>query len=220
MKRIKRFPLTVVLTWVLLLALVALVSWFIASILASNSRLRASIAQKDAEVLELVAQYRSLYEEATIDGVEPDAPAPADVENELTTLTGEPGERGEVGVTGAVGPTGPPGPAGPTGDPGAPGSVGPPGPLGAPGPAGASGAPGERGPAGIDGSAGPQGEPGAPGVNGLDGAPGAEGPRGAEGRGIATVTCQQDGSWSFSFTDGTTASTTGPCRAATLEVLP
>lgn len=225
MKRIRRFPLTVVLTWVLLIALIVLVSWAIASLAGANARLRATVAQKDAEVLELVTQYRSLYQEATVDGVEPDAPAPADVESDLTTLTGEPGERGETGLTGAPGapgPAGPQGPPGPPGDAGTPGPGGVPGTVGAPGANGTDGTPGARGNPGADGAPGPQGEPGPAGLNGLDGAPGvpgAEGARGPEGRGISTVTCQADGSWFIAYTDGTTSSTTGPCRATT-EVLP
>lgn len=222
MKRIRRFPLTVVLTWILGIATLALLTWAFASLISANNRLRDTVAQKDAEVLELVSQYRSLYEEATVDGVEPDAPAPSDVENDLTALVGETGERGPIG---------PQGPPGPTGTPGQPGTDGAsvPGPVGAPGARGAdgqsiTGATGARGAQGDQGAPGPPGADGAPGPAGApgeQGPPGLPGAPGANGRGITAVTCQEDGAWAISYTDGTTSWTAGPCRITTPpEVLP
>ena len=43
-----------------------------------------------------------------------------------------------------------------------------------------------------------------------DGAPGGIGPA---GRGITKTECQQDGTWLFTYTDGSTSTTDGPCRA-------
>lgn len=222
MKRIRRFPLTLVLTWILSIALLAFVVGAFAALVGSNSRLRERVAQRDAEVLELVAQYRSLYDEATVDGVEPDAPAPAEVESDLTTLTGEQGERGLTGPPGPAGAdgksiVGPPGPVGPPGVRGADGQsvTGPAGAAGAKGSQGEQGTPGLPGPAGLDGA------PGAPGAPGPEGAPGLPGAPGADGRGISAVTCQADGNWAITYTDGTTSWTDGPCRVpATPEVLP
>lgn len=224
MKRIRRFPLTLVLTWILSIALLAFVVGAFAALVGSNSRLRERVAQRDAEVLELVAQYRSLYDEATVDGVEPDAPAPAEVESDLATLTGEQGERG------LPGPPGPPGPPGKDGVDGA-SVTGPKGDVGAPGAPGADGqsiqgAPGKDGASGVDGAPGPQGPPGEtvvgpPGPAGAPGTPGEPGAPGADGRGISAITCQDDGNWAISYTDGTTSWTPGPCRATTpSEVLP
>lgn len=45
--------------------------------------------------------------------------------------------------------------------------------------------------------------------DGADGKPGADG---KDGRGIADTDCQDDGTWLINYTDGTTATTRGPCR--------
>ena len=37
------------------------------------------------------------------------------------------------------------------------------------------------------------------------------GPRGVPGRGVAAVTCTAEGTWSFTYTDGRTATAPGPC---------
>jgi hypothetical protein len=77
--------------------------------------------------------------------------------------------------------------------------------IGAPGQTGAAGAPGED--STVPGPQGPQGDPGPAG---LQGAPGAD------GRGVTSVTCQDDGSWLITYTDGTTSTTQGPCKVGLL----
>lgn len=174
---------------------------------------------------DLMVEYTDLYDEAVRGGVEPAAPDPSEVES-------------QPGPAGTPGSQGPPGPRGPQGDPGEPGadstSPGPPGPpgldgrsiTGPTGSTGATGPPGQPGSNGQDSTvAGPPGAPGAngadsttpgpqgpPGNDGAPGAPGAAGPAGNDGRGIASLTCQDDGSWLITYTDGATSTTSGPCR--------
>lgn len=122
--------------------------------------------------------------------------------------TGGQGERGFQGATGAQGLTGLQGVLGligPAGPQGVPGETGPRGLSGADGPAGmngADGAPGPAGPAGADST--------------VPGPAGPAGPAGADGRGLASLNCVPDGAgstyWVITFTDGTTAAVTGPCR--------
>lgn len=114
--------------------------------------------------------------------------------------------------------------AGPKGDPGRDGRDGKdstvPGPAGPPGKDGSdgldsliAGPPGATGAAGKDSTVpGPQGPPGA---DGKDGAPGAD------GRGISSVTCEGTGDtsyWVVTYTDGTTQTSTGPCRLLPLAL--
>ena len=90
-----------------------------------------------------------------------------------------------------------------------PGPRGPVGPVGPVGVAGKTvvGAPGS---AGGEGPAGPAGPAGKDGSNGADGSPGAPG---QDGRGIQSITCDSSGVWQITYTDGTTQSVDGPCRA-------
>lgn len=120
---------------------------------------------------------------------------------------GKPGKSGEKGDTGNSGNQGQPGTQGDPGDPGAPGSAGSPGENGKPGVPGTEGKPGAKG---QDGKPGQDGAPGAKGEKGDKGEAGSTGP---PGRGIQNVTCTSDGDWLFEFTDGTTVTVTGPCRA-------
>ena len=139
---------------------------------------------------------------------------------------GDPGAKGDPGDTGARGPVGPQGPQGPQGPPGIQGPrgsigitgqspqcllepsrcVGPTGPTGGQGLDGADGQQGEPGPAG------PQGDQGQAGIQGEQGIQGEVGPQGAPGRGIASTKCQDDGTWLFTYTDGSTDAVDGPCR--------
>ena len=153
------------------------------------------------------------------------------------------GERGERGPAGEAGPTGPPGRPGAAGEDGTDGEPGTAGIPGTPGPAGRTvvGPPGE---AGTDGSIGSDGTPGAPGADGLTGppgpigapgptgppgpagepgptgAPGAPGADGTPGRGVELLECQADGTWLITYTDDTTSTTPGPCRAEVPELPP
>lgn len=78
---------------------------------------------------------------------------------------------------------------------------------GAAGDDGSSGTPGEAGQDGADGAPGPKGDKGDPGVDGKDGT------NGTDGRGIANLQCGDDGRWTVTYTDGTTADA-GLCRVA------
>lgn len=144
---------------------------------------------------------------------------------------GEQGPEGPRGRQGAPGPRSTiPGPAGKPGKDGEDSDV--PGPQGeqgedsdVPGPAGAPGddsdipgPAGERGKPGDDGDTivGPPGHKGEKGesVTGPPGPKGSKGEKGSSGRGIADVTCTADGDWLFEFTDSTSVTVSGPCRAA------
>ncbi|WP_432789232.1 hypothetical protein QYM46_12910 [Brevibacterium sp. K11IcPPYGO002] len=141
------------------------------------------------------------------------------------------------------GPAGPPGPRGPKGEPGqdstVPGPAGKPGQDGedsdVPGPVGQQGDTGVPGPAGEPGSTGQKGEAGAPGQDGAPGAKGEKGEKGdpgpkgdkgdtgspgKNGRGVASVACTAGGDWLFTFTDDTTITVDGPCRAQQTTTTP
>ena len=156
--------------------------------------------------------------------------------NQVRSLGGQPVAEGKPGDEGPPGPQGPPGSQGspgPQGPPGAPGKQGPIGitgqsprcllePSRCVGPKGASGADGKDGSVGKIGPQGPAGtagKDGADGVDGKDGAPGKDGANGVngadgkDGRGVKSVTCQTDGTWLVTYTDDTTSTTDGPCRA-------
>lgn len=235
MRRPRGFPLTQALTFLVGGLCVVLVVGGFAWMARTNGHLRDRLAEKDVVVLELVDQYRALYDEATLGGVEPDAPAPADVEGAITATPGQPGERGPIGPVGpagrdgedgAPGDDGEQGPAGPPGLPGLPARslIGPAGDPGAEGPAGAPGSPGADGTPGIPGTEGPPGAPGETGPQGATGPAGPSGPAGdtgatgepgapgSDGRGVVVLECQADASWLITYTDGTTSTTPGPCR--------
>lgn len=186
------------------------------------SQLRDEGFYRQQKIEDLLDQYEDLYEQATKSGADVDVPSPVEVRH------GDPGPRGERGPEGERGPRGPrgvPGPPGEVGPPGPPGAFGPEGERGRAGADGATGATGARGEAGQDGARGPQGERGAQGERGPagpagpagdDGARGPTGPAGepgAPGLGIQAVTCGGDGQWVITYTDGTTSTTSGPCRA-------
>ena len=144
---------------------------------------------------------------------------PRGVPGPRSTIPGPAGQPGEDGEDSDIpGPVGQQGQQGEQGQPGEDSTV--------PGPAGQAGAPGEDssvpGPAGSPGSKGEKGEPGSkgekgdtgpPGPAGKKGDPGAKGEPGKAGRGISDVACTSDGDWQFEFTDGTTITVDGPCRA-------
>lgn len=138
----------------------------------------------------------------------------------------KPAEPGPQGRRGLQGPRGVPGPAG---TPGTDGETGEQGEAGQPGAEGQPGQDGESGSPGEDGEPGAAGQAGAPGKNGTTGQPGAKGEKGdpgktgdkgekgdkgEAGRGVKSVTCTASGDWSFTFTDGTTVTVTGPCRVS------
>jgi hypothetical protein len=102
------------------------------------------------------------------------------------------------------GPLGPQGPAGEDGTNGLDGAAGPQGVQGIQGIAGINGAVGATGPQGIQGIDGPQGPAGNNGMNGANG---------LDGNGIASTTDNGDGTFTLTFDNGSTFSTsdlTGP----------
>jgi hypothetical protein len=127
--------------------------------------------------------------------------------------TGPVGPQGDQGIQGATGATGPQGLAGADGADGAQGPVGPTGPIG---PAGAQGPTGLAGADGADGAQGPQGDQGiqgATGATGPQGLAGVDGADGNDGNGIASTVDNNDGTFTLTFDDNTTFTTsdlTGP----------
>ncbi len=131
-------------------------------------------------------------------------------------------------VPGPKGPQGPPGPAGAQGPKGEPGPAGADGQDGVDGQDGAVGATGPTGPQGPAGQQGPQGVVGTDGIDGQDGATGPQGPQGttgaagtngtngsdgADGNGISSTVDNGDGTFTITYTDNTTFTTsdfTGP----------
>ena len=116
----------------------------------------------------------------------------------------------------SVGMSGPQGDQGPQGEAGVAGPAGPAGPTGNTGPAGADGADGTQGPVGNAGPAGPQGDQGiqgATGATGPQGLAGVDGVDGNDGNGIASTVDNNDGTFTLTFDDNTTFTTsdlTGP----------
>jgi hypothetical protein len=111
---------------------------------------------------------------------------------------------GADGEDGAQGPIGNTGPAGPQGDQGLQGIQGATGPQGLAGVDGADGAQGPQGDQGIQGATGAQGPQGLAGVDGADG---------NDGNGIASTVDNNDGTFTLTFDDNTTFTTsdlTGP----------
>ena len=109
-----------------------------------------------------------------------------------------------------VGAQGEQGPQGLQGDTGAQGLQGPTGPQGPQGLAGADGATGPAGPQGEQGPQGPIGATGAAGTNGTNGS------NGAAGKGISSTVDNGDGTFTITYTDNTTFTTsdfTGPTGA-------
>ena len=149
----------------------------------------------------------AVYDQTLCDQLERIAQEPSRLEQGPQGIQGVQGVAGTRGPAGEDGEDGPPGPAGIDGKDGADGANGlngGPGPEGPPGPAGAPGkdstVPGPAGPAGANGSDGAPGEPGA------------------NGRGIASVTCEGTGDtsyWLVTYDDGTTQTSGGPCRIDT-----
>lgn len=130
------------------------------------------------------------------------------------------GETGATGATGPTGPTGKTGATGPKGDPGDQGALGIPGIIGQIGATGATGANGLNGEPGKDGVAGPPGPVGPIGPAGKNGTNGSDGD---DGRGISDVQCMGEGAdsyWLITYTDGTTAQSSGPCKVAIAEPAP
>ena len=143
--------------------------------------------------------------------------------------TGAQGPRGEQGFPGPVGAAGPKGDKGDKGDQGimgllgltgTAGPAGPPGPVGATGPQGLPGMTGATGDTGPPGPAGPAGaDSTVPGPTGPPGATGPQGPSGADGRGIRSATCGDNGRWLITYTDGATQDG-GQCRTTPSGVIP
>ena len=156
----------------------------------------------------------------------------------LTGATGPQGIQGVAGATGAQGSTGPQGATGAQGPAGTNGNDGVDGngiasttdngdgtftltyddgttftTSDLTGPQGATGATGPQGPIGLTGATGSQGIQGVAGATGAQGVAGTNGTDGVDGNGIASTTDNGDGTFTFTYDDGTTFTTsdlTGP----------
>ncbi len=147
----------------------------------------------------------------------------------LASLVGAQGEQGIQGETGATGPTGPTGPQGPQGIQGVAGADGTNGIAGSDGTNGSDGSSayqiwidagntgtesdflaslvGAQGPQGDQGVQGETGATGPAGPQGIQGPAGAEGVDGADGNGILSTTDNNDGTFTLTYTDGSTFTT-------------
>lgn len=216
-------------TIILLAVILSLLAWITWDRLQSQRR--AELAE--ATTVSLAEQIQAACLDAEVIVSDQDVCDRADEvvdEGPPTTVSGERGPAGPAGPTGFPGRPGTEGPSGPPGAEGQPGTdgqsiMGTPGPLGlpgAPGSTGEPGSPGADGPAGPPGESGPSGPTGPEGPPGPTGTPGEPGQPGTDGRGVLTLTCQDDGTWLITYTDDTTSTTPGPCRVLgqTPEVLP
>ena len=149
----------------------------------------------------------------------PAGPAGADGADGAQGPQGDQGIQGETGATGARGPQGLAGADGEDGAQGPIGNTGPAGPQGDQGLQGIQGATGPQGLAGVDGADGAQGPQGDQGIQGATGAQGPQGPAGVDGadgndgNGIASTVDNNDGTFTLTFDDNTTFTTsdlTGP----------
>lgn len=142
---------------------------------------------------------------------------------------GLPGERGPQGLQGDPGPQGERGEQGPQGERGLPGLRGEQGPQGEPGEQGPQGLPGDRGPQGLPGEqgprgkTGPQGEQGPRGERGPQGRQGEKGDKGDKGdpgipgKGISSIAANDDGSWTITYADGSTATVNNDSLTAAIN---
>lgn len=215
----------------LLLILMLLVGHFQTRQADAASERNTTVAEKQSDIDRLIAVIREENELRRIEG-RPEIPVPevappaTPVQNAAPPQDGLPGRDGRDGRPGADSTV--PGPMGPTGKPGPRGPTGPPaptitGPQGEPG-AAVTGPPGEKGESGesITGPQGPKGDSGEPGadstVAGPKGDPGepgkdATGEPGEPGRGIKSMTCQEDGDWLIEWDDDSASDVVpGPCR--------
>lgn len=172
----KRILWTQIATWVCVAVTLSLIAIGGVRLVATIDELRSQVDQKDQEYRDLVEQYTGLYEEATQQGVNPDAPDPSDVASSdpVAGPQGAEGQRGPQGDSAYLvwlsqgnrgtpadfiaSLQGPPGATGPGGKDGAPGKDGLPGKEGPPGGAGEKGDTGEKG---EKGDKGDKGDPGA-----------------------------------------------------------
>lgn len=168
------------------------------AVAASEQTQKQEIAEEARAVL-CVADDIQVYDEALCARLEDAAAGGSEPIPGPAGAKGEKGAKGDKGEKGDKGDKGDPGPQGEKGDPGAAGLAGSPG---APGNVGASGLQGAKGEKGDPGPKGDKGDPGAP------------------GRGIESVICEGNGQesyWVVTFSDGTSATSTGPCRLTTLQ---
>jgi hypothetical protein len=202
--------------WIFILLCLAVGALAVGFVLAQQARIDAAedlgkyrqtvIEDQQAAYDSLLAEYTQVTDDCTdaADCVTTATP-PSLIPDSDEVSEGVPGAPGSPGATGSRGEKGE------QGDMGVPGQTGPPGP------------PGKDGGDGTDGAPGGQGEPGTPGPGGADGAPGAPGAPGTpgqDGRGISSVVCETDGTWTITYTDATTSTTSGPCRIPDPIIIP
>lgn len=147
--------------------------------------LEVDVANLDNENDALASELDQAVEEFEARGIDPPVQESEEIMEDTPPLRGQPGEQG---LQGEKGEKGEPGEKGETGAMGPTGLTGPMGPAGAAGPSGGQGEQGEQGEQGNDGPMGPVGP---------------EGPIGPAGRGISSTTCNADGQFVVTYTDGT-----------------
>lgn len=187
-----------VLAWLVVIVVALLIVWLVGRVASLSDRVAESRSDR-ADLRHLVEDQGSALDDANAKLVElgqepvtqPEAPPSLPLVLQ--------GRRGlscveELGLGVCRGPVGPQGAVGKRGDDGATVT----------GPAGQDGEAGQQGPKGEQGEAGPQGE---------QGPQGPAGPPGADGRGIASTKCGDDGRWVVTYTDGTTEDA-GACRVS------
>lgn len=172
------------------------------AVAASEQTQKQEIAQ-EAQAVICTADDVQVYDEALCSRLQAvaDEPTPAAIGPKGDK--GEPGRDGRPGKDSTV--------PGPKGDKGDDSTV--------PGPTGFAGLTGLTGPPGADGKDGAPGLDGAPGKDGPPGAPGIDGAPGTDGRDVISVTCEgaDDTSyWLVTYSDGTSQTSSGPCRLTTL----
>lgn len=167
------------------------------AVAASEQTQKQEIAQ-DAQAAICTAADVAVYDETLCERLEAAASGPA------AAVAGPKGDKGDQGRNGRDGRDGKDSTVpGPKGDPGNDSVI--------PGPAGLAGLNGKD--SAVPGPAGPEGPVGPAGADGTNGADGRD------GRGISSVTCEGEGEnsyWVVTYTDGTTQTSTGPCRLTTL----
>ena len=149
------------------------------------------------------------------------AQGPQGIQGEIGP-TGKNGADGAQGLAGPQGDTGAQGDRGETGakgDQGAAGMDGARGERGSVGAVGAVGAPGVKGDTGIQGDQGIKGDTGLKGDKGEKGEAGPQGVAGTDGNGIASTTDNNDGTFTITYTDNTSFTTSDFNEASDLQTV-
>jgi hypothetical protein len=146
------------------------------------------------------------------------AQGPQGIQGEIGP-TGKNGADGAQGLAGPQGDTGAQGDRGETGAKGDQGAAGMDGARGERGDGGSVGAPGVKGDTGIQGDQGIKGDTGLKGDKGEKGEAGPQGVAGTDGNGIASTTDNNDGTFTITYTDNTSFTTSDFTEASDLQTV-